>query len=227
MAALREEVTRARLAGLMVIVDAHPRDAYRARYFASAVEQQRFAAMWREIIQVTARDGVFFELMNEPGNAAWWPIQGRLLAQLRTLTAAPLIANGDNSGSLPDLIRHAPYKIPRVIYNFHFYNPMTYTHQGAPWDAKYRALHDIPYAGDALDRAKTGAQIAAAAAWRDLYRVPLTCDEYGAWAAAPSRERYLWDVSAALDSAGISRTLWQNGGFAVRPSVPLLRGQRP
>ena len=45
-----------------------------------------------------------------------------------------------------DLLAQPPLADGNVIYNFHFYDPHEFTHQGAYWDAPWWSyMHGIPY----------------------------------------------------------------------------------
>lgn len=221
---LKQLVANERAAGLQVIVDAHPKAEFKARFFADPKVRDAFVAMWRTVMTAIPADGVYFELMNEPGSDSWWPIQGRMIADLRMMTSAPIVANGGNSSSLADLLSERPYRIANVVYNFHFYNPMRFSHQGVPWNPKWSGLKDIRYPGEGYDAEKLRKRFDAANQWSKTYKVPITCNEFGAWRAAPSpdREAYLRDVSSALKAANIGRTVWQyKGGFLYSPDAIL------
>ena len=44
------------------------------------------------------------------------------------------------------MVRIQPLADPNVVYNFHFYTPHTFTHQGATWGWEpWQHFHDLPY----------------------------------------------------------------------------------
>ena len=118
-----------------------------------------------------------------------------------------LIATGANYSSVRDLLRLEPLADGNVIYNFHFYQPHEFTHQGATWGVPWwRETHSIPYPSttegmqallaevpDAVDRSdlennyfldgwnaqRIKAIIDEAADWARAHRVPLICNEFG------------------------------------------------
>ncbi len=94
---------------------------------------------------------VFLEPLNEPvfqkDPGQWPPIQQRLIAAIRA--KAPqhtLIVTGALWGGIDGLFRLPLVGDPNVLYSFHFYEPMAFTHQGAGWaGAPYPALRNLPY----------------------------------------------------------------------------------
>lgn len=217
-------VRAARQAGLVVIVDAHPRPQLRDKIEKDPATRRAYFAMWREVVSEIPADGVLFELMNEPVSPAWWSIQGRMIRDLRPLTNAPFVANAPGMASVWDLMKRHPYKIRGVVYNFHFYSPMSFTHQGAPWNKTYSKVSGVTYPGAGWDAERIQKTMDAARQWSKANRVPVTCNEYGAWKMSPDRKRYVADVSAALKRSGIGRTIWNEGGFAVPYNVVLRPG---
>ena len=101
-----------------------------------------------------------------------------------------------------------PLRDPNVIYNFHFYEPHIFTHQGATWGlyswhwvkglhypsspesaAKIAAgvpdavdrLAVIRYGQDRWDAARVDAEISQVGEWARQRGVPVVCNEFGAF----------------------------------------------
>ncbi len=234
---------------LAVIVDVHPSDEFKQQLRDGDFSVERFTELWRRLAARYASrnpDLVFFEILNEPElNDAyrWAGIQAHVAAVIRQ--AAPqntIIAAGANFSSLPDLLRLEPLADGNVIYNFHFYNPHEFTHQGATWGVPWwSATHAIPYPAttdgmqkllaevpDAADRADLEnyfldnwnaqhiqALIDEAAAWAHARHVPLICNEFGAFREhtdAQARTRWIHDTRTALEKDGIGWTMWDYQG---------------
>jgi aryl-phospho-beta-D-glucosidase BglC (GH1 family) len=189
---------------------------------------------------------VFFEIMNEPeanDPYRWAGIQARVAAAIRQ--AAPkntIIATGPNYSDIPDLLTQHPLSDGNVIYNFHFYDPHTFTHQGAGWGtAWWIYTHGLPYPADEssmaglvkevpdpagrfqleeywLDRwdgHRIRLTIDEAAAWGRENNVPLICNEFGAFREhtdAQSRMNWIRDVRTALEADGIGWAMWDYRG---------------
>ena len=235
--------------GLAVIVDIHPEEPYKFRLRTGADGVGRFVGLWRSLAaHYEGRDPerVFFEVMNEPeveDPYRWEGIQDQVIAAIRE--AAPrhtIIAGGANWDSLPDILALTPVADGNVIYNFHFYEPYQFTHQGAGWGtAWWRYTHDVPYPGDEAAMATVLSEVPdaasrleleryfmdhwdahhirllidTAAAWGKEHQVPVTCNEFGAFrehSDPRARAQWITDVRTALEADGIGWTMWDYRG---------------
>ena len=139
--------------GLAVQIDLHPEDNYKQQLRNSDDAVDRLATLWRNLATHYANrdpDRVFFEVLNEPevsDRRRWTDIQTRIARAIRD--AAPrntIIATGPNTSDIPDLLSLHPLADGNVIYNFHFYEPHEFTHQGAIWGLswwKYTPWHSV------------------------------------------------------------------------------------
>ena len=235
--------------GLAVIIDVHPSDDYKQKMRTDDQAVERFTSTWRRLAAHYAdRDPnmVFFEILNEPEiNDAyrWAGIQARVAAAIRE--QAPhhtIIAAGAVWSDIWDLVAIEPLADGNVIYNFHFYEPHEFTHQGATWSTPwYSYEHGIPYpptessmpellkqAPDAPTRYymekywldgwnahRIQMMIDNAAAWAHDNHVPLICNEFGTIRDFPdpvSRANWLHDVRTALETDGIGWAMWDYRG---------------
>jgi aryl-phospho-beta-D-glucosidase BglC (GH1 family) len=235
--------------GLAVEIDLHPESNYKQRLRTSDSAVDQLTMLWRRLAaHYATRDPerVFFEIMNEPEvNDAyrWAGIQARLAAAIRE--AAPrntIIATGPNYSDIVDLLAMHPLSDGNVIYNFHFYDPHEFTHQGAGWgEAWWSYTHNIPYpptestmaelvkqVPDAASRYKLEAYwldhwdghrirllIDEAAAWGHENGVPLISNEFGAYrdhTDEQSRMNWIRDVRTALEADGIGWAMWDYRG---------------
>ena len=111
-----------------------------------------FTTLWRRLAaHYATRDPerVFFEIMNEPevnDPYRWAGIQARVAAAIREVAPKnTIIATGPNYSDIQDLLTQHPLEDGNVIYNFHFYDPHEFTHQGAGWGSHGGLPHEIPY----------------------------------------------------------------------------------
>ena len=101
---------------------------------------------------------LFFEVYNEPHASAaglttqgygWWqPVQEKMISAIREATADhSIIVGGEGWNSISGLTQLIPYNYEHIIYNFHFYDPFLFTHQGASWAGWQPAIdaRNVPY----------------------------------------------------------------------------------
>ncbi|MGA2795267.1 MAG: cellulase family glycosylhydrolase [Roseiarcus sp.] len=108
---------------------------------------------WRNLVKPIRRlpaDRVFAELLNEPQteDAIWRAQAERLVAALRDeLPFTTFIAGPAPYQRVEALAAWLPLKDPNVVYAFHYYDPMAFTHQGLTWDASspLSRLDGVPF----------------------------------------------------------------------------------
>ena len=147
--------------GLAVIVDVHPEENYKFRLRTGTDGVARFEAMWRALAaHYATRDPkmIFFEVMNEPeveDDFRWAGIEAQTIGVIRE--AAPentIVAVGAHWDSLQDMLALTPFADGNILYNFHFYEPYEFTHQGAGWSTGWwRYTHGVPYPATDTDEA--------------------------------------------------------------------------
>jgi len=238
--------------GLAVQIDIHPEAPYKQAVKNGNEGVERFVMLWRRLAAHYAnRDPelVFFEIMNEPevnDPYRWAGIQAAAAQAIReSALKHTIIATGPNWSDIIDLLTQHPLPDGNVIYNFHFYEPNQFTHQGANWSDPYLIYtHGIPYPAtetsldkleqvpdladrfaqehywlDHWDAHRIRLEIDAAANWGKTYNVPMLCNEFGAYRRVTdpaSRMNWLRDVRTALEADGIGWTMWDyRGGFGA------------
>lgn len=236
-------------AGLAVVIDIHPSDEFKLSMNRDERGVEAFAKFWRAFAShLSKRDPefVFLEVINEPmveDGYRWYGIQGKLIAAIRA--AAPnhtIIASGHRWSGLSEMLFLEPYSDANVIYNFHFYEPFAFTHQGATWAGPnlpfYKnvpypssveavqvllgAIQDEParynllrYGEDNWNAARIDRELGLAAAWAAKRHVFITCNEFGAFRKfARAADRVVWthDMRVALEKHGIGWTMWDYAG---------------
>jgi aryl-phospho-beta-D-glucosidase BglC (GH1 family) len=235
--------------GLAVQIDLHPQDSYKQQLRSSDEQVDRLTMLWRKLAAHYANrdpDRVFFEILNEPevsDKYRWAGIQERVAEAIRQVAPRnTIIATGPNYSDIQDLLTLHPLADGNVIYNFHFYDPHQFTHQGASWGLSWWSYtHGIPYpptetgmqvlldeVPDAADRyslesywldhwdaQRIRMMMDAAAAWAHENNVPLISNEFGAYrnyADPASRANWLHDVRSAMEADGIGWAMWDYRG---------------
>ena len=234
---------------LAVILDIHPADEFKIKLRTDDRHVAAFAKFWGALARHFAHtdpERVFFEVLNEPmveDGYRWMGIQAKLVAAIRE--SAPrhtIIVCGHRWSGPNELLFLEPLADRNVIYNFHFYEPMVFTHQGATWAGpNLPLLRNVPYPStpeavapllasltDAAARAalraygeerwnaaRIEAQIAKIADWARKHGVRVTCNEFGVYRRfAPPEARAAWlrDVRMALEKYDIGWTMWDYQG---------------
>src|SRR5688572_8149043 len=235
--------------GLAVVIDIHPSDEFKLRMLREDRNIEAFAKFWRAFATHLAKrnpESLFLEVINEPmveDGYRWYGIQQKLIASMRA--GAPrhtIIAAGHRWSGLYEMLFLEPYADPNVIYNFHFYEPFAFTHQGATWagpnlpfyknvpypsspEAVKLLLDTIPddparynmlrYGEDSWDGQRIERELGAAASWAAKHRVYITCNEFGVFRKVSNpadRIAWLHDMRMALEKHGIGWTLWDYAG---------------
>ncbi|MBN2258890.1 MAG: cellulase family glycosylhydrolase [Anaerolineaceae bacterium] len=244
-------------AGLAVVVDIHSTASpeENSPVYSERLEKDRaflslFTAFWEAFAGHLARydsERVFLELLNEPlfeGEADEWPpmLNEIAMAARRGAPEHTLLVSGTQWSNIDGLLLLEPLPDQNIFYYFHFYEPLTFTHQGADWAGDdVLNLHDIPYpsstdfVSNALSLADSKrdretissygqefwnyehirARIQKAADWADRHNVKLICDEFGAYHETITAEgRAVWvrDVRLALESFRIGWAMWEYDG---------------
>jgi endoglucanase len=235
--------------GLAVIIDMHPESEFKARLVQHDDFVEQFSDFWRAIARHYSTydpEMVFFEVLNEPefrDRYRWSGVQAKLATAIRE--GAPqhtIIAAGANYSDVADLLTLTPLPDANVIYNFHFYDPHTFTHQGATWGTNYwhfenklgypasmetaekvaasepdpvNRLTVLRYGLDHWDAFRMGVEIGQAAEWAKHWNVPLTCNEFGVYrknSDQQDRARWLHDARSTFEREGIGWNMWDYSG---------------
>lgn len=135
-------LAQAEESGLSLIVDLHH---FEELHLNPAGERARFLAMWRQIAEryENAPGTVYFEPLNEPSqqlDPEWNQLFAEVLEVIReTNPERWVIADGPHWADPDKLSGLVLPADPRVVASFHFYKPLPFTVQGAPWmDAEYQ-----------------------------------------------------------------------------------------
>ena len=235
--------------GLAVVIDLHPESDFKARLAKDDEFVEQFADFWRALAahySMWDADRVFLEILNEPeftDRYRWLGVQAKLAAAIRE--GAPrhtVIAAGARWSNDDELVFQEPLHDPNVVYNFHYYEPHIFTHQGATWGAYYwhwlrgvrypstvesaerlaalvpgevERLQAIRYGHDHWDAARIESEMKQAAEWARRRGVPLVCNEFGVYreySDPQDRAAWLHDVRSSFERNGVGWTMWDYSG---------------
>ncbi len=249
MAQLDKTVAQLLDAGLNVILDIHAEEDWKKSLAQGDDGVARLCGFWAEFATHYAKsdpEHVYFEILNEPSMDdlyRWAGIQAKVVAAIRRVAPRhTIIATAAAWGHQDGLLATEPVRDNNVIYTFHDYDPMWFTHQGATWGTQaWAVLHGVPYPAtpeniqavlgqepdermrlqveryglERWDAKRIAAEIAAVSEWAKSRDVPLYCGEFGVYkvyADAQSRANWIGDMRTALESRQIGWAMWDYDG---------------
>lgn len=147
-----EMVTNATALGLNVIINLHNFNEFTTDPDAN---KAWFLAIWRQVAEhyAHAPDGVTFELINEPKDAATTvrmnPIYVDAIREIRKTNPHRTIFVGPGKWNSPDELVNLrlPDNDDNIIVTVHCYEPFMFTHQGASWAGPDRQVTGIVFPG--------------------------------------------------------------------------------
>lgn len=218
------------------------KDMDRKKFFYDEKLQERFLNLWKEIAEEFKDypEQVAFEPLNEVVLQevvdAWNEVLCKYIKVMREIAPnSYLILGGvcyNNVLSVPLL------KVPvddRIVFNFHCYEPLVFTHQGAYWVEDMPSDFRIGYPKSLEEYRKTSKELSKALAgaiftdgiseigegfFEDIFapaveaaekqNVALYCGEYGVIDLADNEDKLRWlkDIRAVFLRHGIGNALW-------------------
>ncbi len=218
------------------------KDMDRKKFFYDEALQDRFMNLWKQIAEAFSayQDQVAFEPLNEvvleEVADAWNDLLAKYIGMMRKIVPnSYIVVGGVNYNAVLSVPKLNVPLDDKIVYNFHCYEPMIFTHQGAYWmegmPTDYRigypkTLAEYREAGSKLDVDLGGAVytegireigepffediFAPAIAKAKADNAPLYCGEYGAIDLADPEDRLRWlkDIHGVFAKYGIGHALW-------------------
>lgn len=241
--------------GLKMIIDVHEvygysfdplKDMDREKFFYDEALQARFYRLWKTIATRFGKesDTVAFELLNEvvlkEVYKAWNGVAKKAVEHIRAIAPDTyIVIGGVNYNNVTSVaLLDAPYD-DKIVYNFHCYDPLIFTHQKAYWVENMTPDFELAYPvslEELREKSKRFAKECTTAIYNERltsvgpqffeelfsealevaekYNVPLYCGEYGVIELAPKEDtkRWLADIHSVFDKYGIGRAVWNYKG---------------
>lgn len=234
--------------GLKIVLDLHKTcgfifdDAEYCSFFSDEKLQDMFKDLWLEFTRRYGKeDIVAFELLNEVTELrmaeTWNRISTETIKLIHEICPEKTIIIGGVFNSSLFGITLLPKPVDdHVVYTFHCYDPMVFTHQNAFWVSQmpkgYSTTYKLPVSelrqkskdifGNDYDAqfASLGDEIISADFFRNdfrqalevakKYNVELYCGEYGVIDQADRKSVVEWyrDIHEVLEENGIPRSAW-------------------
>lgn len=209
--------------GLVAIVNVHHYDSL---FVNPTAHEARFLALWKQISEhyQSKSDSVFFEILNEPHDsltsARWNTLFPKALNVIRASSPqrAVLVGTSDWGGpsGLSSLVLP---KDSNLIATFHYYSPMTFTHQGASWVSGGDSWIGTRWLGNDLEKMQIDRDLRSAKAWSQQTGVPVHMGEFGAYglhAQNADRQKWMAQVARQAEQNGFSWNYWElYQGFGI------------
>lgn len=194
--------------------------------------QQKFIELWQTIAGTYAEspsvDGrgpvIAYDLMNEPhgdGAGEVWPrLVPRLTSAIRKVDAVhPIVVEPPPWGNAEGFVDLKPLNADaNTVYSFHFYEPFDFTHQRGAAGTLRAKPEDHPlglhYPGrikafwkdaeiEDWNKATIRARVEPVVRFRDTYKVPVWCGEFGCTRWADGAPQYIRDCLDTWEELGI------------------------
>lgn len=179
-------------------------------------------AMWRQTVQrygALDPERYFFEVLNEPpvgllpANAD--AVNQACIDTIRAYDQSHTLIVGPHTASIgSSFLTFQPYTDTNLIYTFHTYEPLYFTHQGFTWfPVPFPTGTIFPFLGDdALVRSS----LQGVADWRNTHDRPVFMGEFGVgiFADADSRCRWVELMGELIDDLEFNWCYWDWGGVA-------------
>lgn len=227
-------------AGLQLIIDLHEcpgHDFAEAtahpvqKLFVDQVYLRKTEKIWATLAERYGEQRhICFEVLNEPvapDAAAWNRVKDTLCRTIRSHAPGNTVIVGSNMWNWPSTYRDfTPVDIDNVLYCFHFYEPLLFTHQQAPWMHETEIRAEYSYSADygkgfarkygfvhsdgRWDRDRFIREIEPVARFGEKYGAKVICDEFGVYAPVPIELQVRWldDLLSVLLKTDIGFSYW-------------------
>jgi len=226
---------------LKIIIDLHECPGHDFADGASASIQKLFSTddtsvkkaerIWACLAErYCSEEHVLFESLNEPvapTAAVWNTVRDRLCRAIRRHAPKSTIISGSNMWNRPSAFSElTPFDDDNIMYSVHFYEPLLFTHQFAPWipEPEMKVVRDYPadYGSGLMrhyglvlsmgvwDRGRMVEEFAPVSEFMEKYGARVICNEFGVYAPVELKAQLRWyeDLLSVLKEMGIGFSYW-------------------
>ncbi|MCK9181553.1 MAG: glycoside hydrolase family 5 protein [Fibrobacteraceae bacterium] len=212
--------------GMIAVVDAHH---WASMYTDPEGTKPCFLDVYRQMttnFKDYSADSLVIELLNEPrtnlAGATWNSLVAETIALIRSISPdRTIMVGGDNWNSYSGLADLSlPDSVSNIIATFHYYEPMTVTHQGTDFDGdgEYDYPLGVAWSATGAEQLAVTKAFKRVKAWSDANLVPVYLGEFGVYTAADTSIRALWTefVRTTATKLGFACAYWEfSSGFGV------------
>lgn len=186
-------------------------------FFENEKLQERFYCLWEELAKHFGKDSeqVAFELLNEVTDKSfidtWNKVSAKCIERIRKYAPDTLILVGSYYNNSACAVKDLAAPVDdKVIFNFHCYDPLKFTHQGATWTDQIDPEERIAFDDTDITPAFFDDFFASAIETAKRYNTPLYCGEYGVIDVVSPEDTVKWykAIHSIFEKYGISRSAW-------------------
>lgn len=248
-ALLDRAVEQIRAAGLLLILDLHKCPGHDFHlgttqaqpFFTDAGHRADAKRVWSVLAERYGHiPGVLLEILNEPvapSAQIWNEVKDELFWHIRKIAPRAPIVVGSNLWNNPEQFAQlTPIDDDNILYSFHSYQPVTFTHQFAPWIQEPYFHQQRTWPGDyappsgdnrtklplehgVWNKDRLRKTLENALEFRAKFRVPVACNEFGVYVQTERQSQLNWtrDFTSLLREADVGFTYWnyKNLDFGV------------
>jgi endoglucanase len=182
--------------------------------------KERFLAIWQQIAEryKDYPNTLLFEAINEPqdnlkGVPEWNAMLKEWLAVIRKSNPNRIVVIG--SANFNNYYEVKSLELPKddrnIIVTFHYYSPLKFTHQGAPWTPDSNKSLGMKWNGTEQEKRTIARDFRVAANWGQENGRPIYLGEFGTFYKADPNSRFQWTKAVADEAVnqGFSFTYWE------------------
>ena len=142
----------------------------------------------------------------------WNQLYPRIIEAIREVDPeTPILVGGMGYSGLEWLPYMRVVDDPRVVYTFHQYEPIRYTHQMPGDDITYPGTLDLDWDGEpeVFDRQWLDGFLYIARNFSALHGVPVAANEFGVVRWAPNAPDFMRDEMELFEEMGINYAFWE------------------
>jgi endoglucanase len=222
LARIQEVVDEALKNKLHIIINMHHHDAL---FENPANNKARFLAQWEQIANhfKDYPDSLLFEVLNEPhGNLTptlWNEFFDEALNVIRVSNPSRGVVLGvAEFGGLSGIPQIVLPNDEYILLSPHYYNPFTFTHQGADWADGSASWLGTEWLDTESERETIKNEFSYALAFSEANHIPIYVGEFGAYEKADLASRVRWTNFLArwFEEKKLSWAYWEfSAGFGI------------
>ncbi len=210
--------------GLNLILDLHKTYGFsfdkgenEVGFFENEQYRERFIKLWEELAKRygSFSDMLAFELLNEVTDKSycdiWNETAKKCIERIRKLAPDTLILVGGYHNNSAEAVKDLFYiSDEKLVYNFHCYDPLNFTHQGAYWVDNMPSDFKMTFAESGVTEKFFEDFFADAIKTATERNVPLYCGEYGVIETVAASEALPWykALHSVFKKYGIGHAVW-------------------